>query len=108
MRSAQRAAWLPAPSSRENFMTHEHRARKDAQGEVSRRKFLAGVAVAGAAPTAASPALKAATRGAAPDAATPPAPSALPPPMQLAAAAAATPKKPRGIQGGARSDVLVD
>jgi acetolactate synthase-1/2/3 large subunit len=89
-------------------MTHEHRARKDAQGEVSRRKFLAGVAVAGAATTAASPTVKAATGGSARDAAIPRAPSALPPTMQLAAAETATPKELGRIKGVPGSDFMVD
>src|SRR2546427_7626337 len=100
MRSAQRAAWLPAPSSRENFMTHKHRARKDAQGEVSRRKFLAGVAVAGAATNAAPPPVEGAAGGAARDAAIPRAPAALPPPLQLARPGPPTPQELGRVKGG--------
>ena len=73
-------------------MTYKHRTRKDARGEVSRRKFLAGVAVAGAATTAGSPAVNAATAASARDAAVSRAPSALSPSMRVAAAEIGTPK----------------
>jgi acetolactate synthase I/II/III large subunit len=89
-------------------MTHKHRARKDAQGEVSRRKFLAGVAVAGAATTAASPAVNAATAGSARDGIIPRAPSALPPTTRLAAAETGTPKELPRVGGVPGSDFMVD
>ena len=89
-------------------MAHKHPARKDARGEVSRRKFLAGVAVAGAATTGASPSVSAAPAASAPEAAAPRAPSALPPSMRLAAAETATPKDLGRIKGVAGSDFMVD
>src|SRR6478609_8372759 len=58
-------------------------ARKDPRPEVNRRKFLAGVAVAGAA-------------------------TALPPHMHVAAAETATPKELPRIGGVAGSDFMVD
>jgi acetolactate synthase-1/2/3 large subunit len=89
-------------------MAHKHRTRKDALAEVSRRKFLAGVAVAGAATTAAPPLAGAATATATSDAAAPRAPSALPPSMHVAAAETAPPKDLGRIQGVAGSDFMVD
>jgi acetolactate synthase-1/2/3 large subunit len=79
-------------------------ARKRPHPEVSRRKFLAGVAVAGAA-TAVTPATaKAATStGAAPRR-----PSALPPTMHVAAAETGTPKELPRIGGVPGSDFMVD
>jgi thiamine pyrophosphate-dependent acetolactate synthase large subunit-like protein len=81
-------------------------ARKNQHPEVSRRKFLAGVAVAGAATTVAAP----------PDvagAATPPAaaarvPSALPPSAQQIAAETELPKVDSPLGGRAGSDFMVD
>src|SRR5436309_9920003 len=77
-------------------------ARKDPQ--VSRRKFLAGVAVASGA-TAVPPA-QAAT--AASTSAAPRRPSALPPTMHVAAAETGTPKELPRIGGVAGSDFMVD
>jgi acetolactate synthase I/II/III large subunit len=81
-------------------------ARKDPRPEVSRRKFLAGVAVAGAATTVASP----------PDvasAATPPIgaaqiPSALRPTAQQIAIETEVPKDASPLGGRAGSDFMVD
>jgi hypothetical protein len=92
----------------EKLMTHKSPARKDARPEVSRRKFLAGVAVAGAAATAASPAASAATAASTPDAAVARRPSALPPTMQVAAAETATPKELPRVGGVPGSDFMVD
>jgi acetolactate synthase-1/2/3 large subunit len=89
-------------------MTQKRRTRKDAPAEVSRRRFLAGVAVAGAATTAGSPAVTAATTESPYDAAVARAPSALPPSMRVAAAETATPKDLGRIQGVAGSDFMVD
>jgi thiamine pyrophosphate-dependent acetolactate synthase large subunit-like protein len=77
-------------------------ARKDAHPEVSRRKFLAGVAVAGAA---------ASTTAA--NAATPPVavgriPSALPPTAKQIAAEAGVVKEMKKVAGRANSDFMVD
>ena len=89
-------------------MAHKHPARKEARGEVSRRKFLAGVAVAGAATTAAPPSVSASTAASAADAAGSRAPSALPPTMHLAATETATPKDLGRIKGVPGSDFMVD
>ncbi|HEY7663351.1 MAG TPA: thiamine pyrophosphate-dependent enzyme [Xanthobacteraceae bacterium] len=80
---------------------------KNPRPAVSRRKFLAGVAVAGAA-SAAAPVANGATPAAA--AAPSPArvPSALPPSMRVAAAETATPKELSRIGGVAGSDFMVD
>src|SRR5689334_8997981 len=85
--------------------------RKNPHPEVSRRKFLAGVAVAGAATTVTPSAADAAT--AATSATTAPPvrlPSALPPSMHVAAAETGTPKELTGarIGGVAGSDFMVD
>ena len=84
-------------------------ARKHPRPDVSRRKFLAGVAVAGAAsavtPPIANGAAPAATR---PDAAPTPRPSALPPSMRVAAAETGTPKELSRIGGVPGSDFMVD
>jgi acetolactate synthase-1/2/3 large subunit len=83
-------------------------ARKDQRPDVSRRKFLAGVAVAGAATAVAPPVADAATT-ATPTAAPPPrAPSALPPTWHVAAAETGTPKELPRIGGVAGSDFMVD
>jgi acetolactate synthase-1/2/3 large subunit len=80
-------------------------ARKDPRPEVSRRKFLAGVAVAGAATTVASPD--------AASAATPPIeaariPSALRPTAQQIAIETEVPKDASPLGGRAGSDFMVD
>jgi acetolactate synthase-1/2/3 large subunit len=79
--------------------------RRDHHPKVSRRKFLSGVAVAGAAATAQSTA-QAAT---APDAVAPArVPSALPPSAKVAAAETGTPKELTRQNGPAVSDFMVD
>lgn len=77
-------------------------ARKDAGPKVDRRKFLTGVAVAGAAATSVTPK----TAEAAP--AGPHLPSALPPTAQTIAAETGTPKELSRIGGVAGSDFMVD
>jgi acetolactate synthase I/II/III large subunit len=81
-------------------------ARKHPRPEVSRRKFLTGVAVAGAA-TAVSPAQAAPTAS---TSAAPRRPSALPPTMRMAAAESGTPKDLAAsrIGGVPGSDFMVD
>ena len=80
--------------------------RKHSRPDVSRRKFLAGVAVAGAA--SAVPPAQAATTEA--TSVSPRRPSALPPTMHVAAAETGTPKELSGarIGGVAGSDFMVD
>jgi acetolactate synthase I/II/III large subunit len=83
-------------------------ARKDARPDVSRRKFLAGVAVAGAATTVAAPPNGA---NAAPTSVTPRLPSALPPTYRTIAAETGTPGKElqdSRIGGKPGSDFMVD
>jgi acetolactate synthase I/II/III large subunit len=82
-------------------------SRKDSHPEVSRRKFLAGVAVAGAATTVA-PVANGATPTTSTDAAPVRRPSALPPTMQVAAAETGTPKELPRIGGVPGSDFMVD
>src|SRR5262249_18724449 len=82
-------------------------SRKDARPEVNRRKFLAGVAVAGAATTVA-PVANGATAATSADALPARRPSALPPGMQVAAAETGTPKDLPRIGGVAGSDFMVD
>src|SRR5438105_14112999 len=77
-------------------------ARKDARPEVSRRKFLAGVAVAGAAATATTSAK------AAPPVAAGRTPSALRPSAQQIAAEAGVVKEMKPVAGRANSDFMVD
>src|SRR5215217_3146654 len=72
-------------------------ARKNLHPEVSRRKFLAGVAVAGAATTTATPPAGAAKI-----------PSALPPSAQQIAAETGIPKDMPHLAGRAGSDFMVD
>jgi acetolactate synthase-1/2/3 large subunit len=82
-------------------------ARKHPRPEVSRRKFLAGAAVAGATTALAPPAAKAAaTTDASINA--PRRPSALPPTMQVAVAETETPKELPRIGGVPGSDFMVD
>ena len=83
-------------------------ARRDPRPEVSRRKFLAGVAVAGAATAVTPPAANGATQATSPNAAPAPRPSALPPSMHVAAAETGTPKELSRIGGRAGSDFMVD
>jgi len=81
-------------------------ARKHPRPDVSRRKFLAGVAVAGAA--SAVPPAQAATTAS--TSAPPRRPSALPPTMHVAVAESGTPKELSGsrIGGVPGSDFMVD
>jgi thiamine pyrophosphate-dependent acetolactate synthase large subunit-like protein len=81
-------------------------ARKRPRAEVSRRKFLTGVAVAGAATAMGPPAARAATTASAP----PRRPSALPPSVHVAAAESGTPKELSAsrIGGAPGSDFMVD
>jgi acetolactate synthase I/II/III large subunit len=82
--------------------------RSERRPEVSRRKFLAGVAVTGAAASAAVSPANGATQ-ATPQAATPaPRPSALAPSMHVAAVETGTPKELPRIGGVAGSDFMVD
>jgi acetolactate synthase-1/2/3 large subunit len=81
-------------------------ARKHPRPEVSRRKFLAGAAVAGATTALAPPVAKAATTDGSISA--PRRPSALPPTMQVAVAETATPKELPRIGGVPGSDFMVD
>jgi len=81
-------------------------ARKQPRPEVSRRKFLAGAAVAGATTALAPPVAKAAATDASISA--PRRPSALPPTMQVAVAETATPKELPRIGGVPGSDFMVD
>ena len=83
-------------------------ARKDPRPEVNRRKFLAGVAVAGAATAVTPPVANGATPATLPNADPPRRPSALPPNMHVAAAETATPKELPRIGGVAGSDFMVD
>src|SRR5215469_16279034 len=80
-------------------------ARKQPRPEVSRRKFLAGAAVAGATTALAPPVAKAATTN---GSSAPRRPSALPPTMQVAVAETATPKELPRIGGVPGSDFMVD
>jgi acetolactate synthase I/II/III large subunit len=84
--------------------------RSDPRPEVSRRKFLASVAVAGAATAVTPPVANGATSATSPHAATAPRPSALPPTMHVAAAETGTPKELSGsrIGGVPGSDFMVD
>jgi acetolactate synthase I/II/III large subunit len=83
-------------------------ARRDPRPEVSRRKFLAGVAVASAATAVTPPVANGATQATSPNAAPAPRPSALPPSMHVAAAETGTPKELSRIGGRAGSDFMVD
>ncbi len=83
-------------------------ARKKSHPAVSRRKFLAGVAVAGAASAVTPAATEAATQAGSPAAAGPRRPSALPPTMQVAVAETGTPQELSRINGVAGSDFMVD
>jgi acetolactate synthase I/II/III large subunit len=81
-------------------------ARKDSGVKVDRRKFLTGVAVAGAAGAVTSPADAANTT--APQLDAPRAPSALPPNARMAAAETGTPKDMGHAQTPDGSDFMVD
>jgi acetolactate synthase I/II/III large subunit len=83
-------------------------SRKDARAEVSRRRFLAGVAVAGATTAVTPPIAHGATQTAAPAAVPPRRPSALPPNMHVAAAETGTPKELARVKGIPGSDFMVD
>ena len=83
-------------------------SRKDPRPAVSRRKFLAGVAVAGAATTVTPPIAQGATSVTAPAAVPPRRPSALPPTMQAAAAETGTPKELARTNRPDGSDFMVD
>ncbi|HEY4821833.1 MAG TPA: thiamine pyrophosphate-binding protein, partial [Xanthobacteraceae bacterium] len=83
-------------------------ARKDPRPEVNRRKFLAGVAVAGAATAVTPPVANGATPATLPNAEPPRRPSALPPNMHVAAAETGTPKELPRIGGVPGSDFMVD
>src|SRR6202163_2803924 len=80
-------------------------ARKNSRPEVSRRKFLAGVAVAGAATTVASPEI---TSAATPPVAAAKIPSALRPTAQQVALETEVPKDASPLGGRAGSDFMVD
>jgi acetolactate synthase I/II/III large subunit len=83
-------------------------SRKDPRPAVSRRKFLAGVAVAGAATTVTPPIAQGATPATAPLVAPPRRPSALPPTMQVATAETGTPKELARANRPDGSDFMVD
>ena len=83
-------------------------SRKDSRPAVSRRKFLAGVAVAGAATTVTPPIAQGATSTTAPAAVPLRRPSALPPTMQVAAAETGTPKELARTNRPDGSDFMVD
>jgi thiamine pyrophosphate-dependent acetolactate synthase large subunit-like protein len=83
-------------------------ANKVPHPDVSRRKFLAGVAVAGAATAVTPPIADAATSATPSDTPSARLPSALAPNMQVAAAETGTPKELPRIGGVAGSDFMVD
>ncbi len=89
-------------------MSRQKTPPKDRSDAVNRRKFLAGVAVAGAASTVTPPAATAATQAYVPGAAPARRPPALPPSMQVAAAETAPPKELSRIGGVPGSDFMVD
>src|SRR3954470_6824807 len=105
-RSSQPAS--PAGGGRAWPSRESSMARKDPRPEVNRRKFLAGVAVAGAATAVPPPVANGATPATLPNADPPRRPSALPPNMHVAAAETATPKELPRIGGVAGSDFMVD
>jgi acetolactate synthase-1/2/3 large subunit len=82
--------------------------RRDLRPEVSRRKFLAGVAVAGAATAVTPPVANGATEATSFNSAPAPRSSALPPSMHVAAAETGTPKELPRIGGVPGSDFMVD
>lgn len=81
-------------------------ARVVLRSKINRRKFLAGVAVAGATSTA--PPLESAKAATSPDAAKPPRPSALPPSARVAAAETGVPAAQAKSEGVPASDFMVD
>jgi acetolactate synthase I/II/III large subunit len=90
-------------------MARDRRAPRQARPAVSRRGFLAAVAVTGAASTVPSPKATAATAASPAHVTVPPRPpSALPPTMHVAVAETATPKELPRIGGVAGSDFMVD
>lgn len=82
-------------------------ARDDSRTKFDRRKFLAGVAVAGAAVTTTKD-VQAATTSDTPNAAPPQRPSALPPNAKVAVAETGTPPEIKSEGGRAGSDFMVD
>lgn len=82
-------------------------ARDDSRTKFDRRKFLAGVAVAGAAVTTTKD-VQAATTSDTPHAAPPQRPSALPPNAKVAVAETGTPPEIKSEGGRAGSDFMVD
>jgi acetolactate synthase-1/2/3 large subunit len=86
-------------------MAQENGTRKHPRSTVSRRRFLAGAAMTGAATTVVSPASAAAPSS---NVAVPRPPSALPPTMRVAAAETGTPKELPRIGGVPGSDFMVD
>jgi acetolactate synthase I/II/III large subunit len=86
-------------------MAQENGTRKHSRSTVSRRRFLAGAAMTGAATTVVSPASSAAPSS---SVAAPRPPSALPPTMRVAAAETGTPKELPRIGGVPGSDFMVD
>ena len=87
-------------------MIDDDSARDDSRTKFNRRKFLTGVAVAGAAVTSAAPGVNAATSTDVP--AVPPRPSALPPNAKVAAAETGTPQEIKHEGGKPGSDFMVD
>src|SRR5262249_27983491 len=83
-------------------------ARKHPRPEVSRRKFLAGVAVAGTASAVMPPAASAATTAGTPPSAPPRPPPAPPPPLPGAVPPTPTPHELPRIGGVPGSDFMVD
>ena len=84
-------------------------ARAESRTKLNRRKFLAGVALAGAAGAAPPPnAAEAATSALAPNAAATPRPSALRPSAAVAAAETGTPNVAVKAEGMPGSDFMVD
>src|SRR4051812_32043217 len=83
-------------------------ARKKSHPPVSRRKFLASVAVASAASAVASASAEAATQTGSPAGSPLRRPSALPPTMQVAIAETGTPQELSSINGVAGSDFMVN
>jgi acetolactate synthase I/II/III large subunit len=83
-------------------------SREDKQGQVDRRKFLAGVAVAGAAGAVTPPGVANAATSASAPSAPAPRPSALPPSAVVAAAETGTPKELASATRPDGSDFMVD
>ncbi|HVY56703.1 MAG TPA: thiamine pyrophosphate-dependent enzyme [Xanthobacteraceae bacterium] len=83
-------------------------AKQDQKAKVDRRKFLTGVAVAGAATAVASPDVAKAAASASAPLADPPRPSAIRPTAAVAAAETEVPKELPQASGPAGSDFMVD